>query len=122
MVGVVGPVCVTDKHVSRMSMIDWRANLQAAGINVPPVAASMISSNAEKTPNIKIAQERTFLVGYLLTYRKLLRGCSRMGSQQAIHTKGPIKMDPKHWNAWLRPVRSPTRSNVRLGVPSRIDS
>ncbi len=48
-----------------------RVDVQEAGIKVPPVAASMISRKAEHTPKIKMAQARTFLVGYLLTWMRL---------------------------------------------------
>jgi hypothetical protein len=42
-------------------------DVQAAGIKVPPVAASIMSKRAEQTPKIRMAQESTFLVGYRFT-------------------------------------------------------
>jgi hypothetical protein len=36
-------------------------------MNVPPVAASMISKRAEQIPKMRMATARTFLVGYLFT-------------------------------------------------------
>ena len=49
-----------------------------------------MSSILLMTPKIKIAQAKTFFVGYLLI-------------------SGAIKIDPTHWKAWLRPVNIPTR-------------
>ncbi len=42
--------------------------VQEAGMKVPPVAASMMRRSAEQTPKIRMAQARTFFVGYLFTW------------------------------------------------------